>query len=379
MFPEYGGVRMDRRGFLKVGGAGLAGAVLLGPAVAVGGRAAARTKPSLDQLFDAAAERYGVPEELLKAMGYVNTMWEMPPPDATPYEPEDLHGRGDYGLMQLTENPAEDTLGRAADLTGLSEGEIKGKRAANVRAGAAVLSDLAGSKKPLDLNGWYEIVAEYGDGPLYANEVYTALQNGASRTISTGERVELSPQPEAETQAIPEPRIKADYGRARWFGNNGKNFSRRDRGSKIIDKIVIHVAQGTYSGTLDWFRHPKCQSSAHYTVAKKGAIGQSVREDDIAWHAGWWETNQHSIGIEHAGYIGNPAWFTRKMYHASARLTAYISKRYGVPLDRRHVISHAQVPGCSGPGGGISCHVDPGRHWNWERYMRLARRYKRRR
>lgn len=378
MFPEDGSARMDRRGFLRAGGAGLAGAVLLGPAVAVGGRAAARTRPSLEQVFGSAAEKYGVPEELLKAMGYVNTMWEMPPADATPYEPEDLHGRGDYGLMQLTENPSEDTLGRAADLTGLSEEEIKGKRAANVRAGAAVLSDLAGSGRPSDLNGWYEIVAEYGDGALYANEVYTALQDGASRTISTGERVELSPHPEAETEAIPEPRIKADYPRAKWYGNNGKNFSRRDRGAKIIDKIVIHVAQGTYSGTLNWFKHPKCRSSAHYTVSKKGAIGQSVREDDIAWHAGWWETNRRSIGIEHAGYIGNPAWFTRRMYRASARLSAYISKKYGVPLDRKHVIAHAQVPGCSGRGGGVSCHIDPGKHWDWERYMRLARRYKKR-
>ena len=52
------------------------------------------------------------------------------------------------------------------------------------------------------------------------------------------------------------------------------------------------------------------------------------------------------------------------MYDASAKLSAYLSKKYGIPLDRQHVIAHKQVPGCSGRGGGISCHMDPGKHWN---------------
>ena len=44
-------------------------------------------------------------------MGYVNTRGEMPPPEASDYVPGDIHDRGAYGgIMQLVQNPWEDTL-----------------------------------------------------------------------------------------------------------------------------------------------------------------------------------------------------------------------------------------------------------------------------
>jgi hypothetical protein len=123
---------MDRRDFLRLGGSGLAGTLLLGGASA---RVLAQTTTSLEGEFESAAARYMVPTELLVAMGYVNTLWEMPPPEASDYEPGDLHGRGTYGIMQLVQTPWDDTLGRAAHLTGLSEERLKTARAANVRGG----------------------------------------------------------------------------------------------------------------------------------------------------------------------------------------------------------------------------------------------------
>src|ERR687889_741013 len=68
----FGG--MDRREFLRLGGGGLGGAVLLGTA---GGRVFAQSGGSVEAEFEAAAEEHGVPRELLLAMGYVNTEWEM--------------------------------------------------------------------------------------------------------------------------------------------------------------------------------------------------------------------------------------------------------------------------------------------------------------
>ena len=377
--PQRGaGVRtMDRKAFLTLGGTGLAGAVLLGTTARRDGRALARARPSLAAEFEAAATEYGVPKELLLAVGYTNTLWEMPPPDATPYDPDDLHGRGAYGVMQLVRRPSKDTLGRAASLTGLAVEGLKADRAANVRGGAAVLSDMAGEDKPSSLDGWYDAVAEYGSGGLYANEVYKVLESGASATTSTGERLELDPQPGVQPRTIFRAQAAADYRGATWYGNNGRNYSNRDRGAAAIDMIVVHVAQGTYSGTLDWFRNPdNTGSSAHYTVSKYGAVGQSVRNEDIAWHAGWWKTNRRSIGIEHAGYVNDPSWFTSDMYNASAKLSAWLSRKYGVPVDRRHIIGHHEVPGCSGSGGGVSCHTDPGKHWDWDRYLRLVKNYR---
>ena len=375
--------KMDRRNFLRLGGAGLAGAVLLGTA---GGSVLAQATPSVRRDFEAAAEKYDVPVELLLAMGYVNTMWEMPAP--SPFDPEDLHGSGTYGILQLRRTPSEDTLGRAASLTGLPVEELKTDRASNILGGAAVLAKMAGENKPSDLNGWYEIVVEYEDSAGYANEVYEVLEDGTTKETSSGERVALSSHPEAETRSIPTSRDRGEAPGSTWYGNSGRNRTNMDRGPAKIDKIVIHVGQDDYWGILNWFKHPdNDRASAHYTVSKQGAIGQSVKEEDMAWHAGHLKTNRVSIGIEHAGYVKNgDDWFTEDMYRASARLTAYLSKRYKIPLDRKHVIAHHQVPGCSGLGGGISCHTDPsyvsnGRlvtYWRWGHYMDLVKRFRRR-
>jgi N-acetylmuramoyl-L-alanine amidase len=367
------GSGMDRRDFLRLGGAGLAGAVLLGGA---GGRAMGQAASSLRSEFESAANDSNVPVDLLLAMGFVNTLWEMPPPGASDYEEGDPEGRGAYGVMQLVQNPWRNTLGRAADLTALSAEKLKNGRAANVRGGAAVLSDIVGANKPQDLNGWQDAVAEYGDTDLYAAEVYETLKGGASLTISTGENVELAAHEEVEVPWVPAARSVNQYRPAAWRPAHDGNYTNANRKEAIVDLIVVHVAQGSYSGTVNWFQDRRASSSAHYVVSRKGRVAQCVRNEDIAWHAGWWKTNKKSIGIEHAGYIGNPRSFSGPMYRSSARLAAYLSRRFNIPVKHNHIIGHKQVPGCSGPGGGASCHTDPGRHWNWGRYLRMVKRYK---
>jgi hypothetical protein len=103
---------------------------------------------------------------------------------------------------------------------------------------------------------------------------------------------------------------------------------------------------------------------------------QLVPVKDVAWHAGnaWW--NLHSIGIEHEGWAGRGR-YTVAEYRASAQLAAYLAHRWGIPIDRQHIIGHAEVPNPSRPGhfGGISGHTDPGRYWNWRGYMWLVRFY----
>lgn len=336
---------------------------------------------SLEEEFDRASQEYGVPADLLKAMGYVNTRWEMPPPDASDYEEAEPRegepeARGNYGMMSLYKNPDRNTLGRAAELTGLPEEKLKTDRAANIRGGAALLADIQGEEKPDNINGWYDAIAEGWNGNLYANQVYEILQSGASEEVS-GEMVVLEANPDAEQKTTFSAQAAADYGGATWYGNNGSNYTNASRGAANIDKIVIHVAQGSWAGTLDWFRNPSNPgSSAHYTVSSRyGKIGQSVREEDIAWHAGWWDYNKRSIGIEHEGYVSNPDWFTENMYRSSARLTAHLAKKYNIAINRENIIGHHEVPGCSGSGGGAGCHTDPGTNWDWAKYIRLVKSY----
>lgn len=231
-----------------------------------------------------------------------------------------------------------------------------------------MLADIQGAEKFADINGWYDTVTEYGDGPLYANQVYESLKNGASAEISTGEQVELAAQPEAEPKTLFTAQASADYGRATWYGTNGNNYTAASRGPSQINKVVVHVTQGSFSSAINWFRDPRAQASAHYTVrSKDGFVGQSVREKNIAWHAGNWTYNKTSVGIEHEGYVGNSSWFTDAMYRSSAKLTAYLCKKYRIPIDRKHIIGHNQVPGAT--------HTDPGRYWNWKKYMSYVRSY----
>jgi hypothetical protein len=356
---------MKRSDFLRLGGAGLAGAVLLGTAGATGSRVLAHPGPSLEAEFRFAAAKYKVPKELLMAMGYVNTLWEMPPQEASDYVPGDLHGRGTYGIMQLVQTPWEDTLGRAAALTGLSRERLKTERAANVWGGAAVLADIVGKDKPSELDGWYEAVVEYGGGDLYAQEVFETLKSGASATISTGERLTLAPQDVEVPQLYTAQRGGADYRRAVWRPAHRGNYTQRNRGAAEIDYIVIHIAQGSYSGTISWFNNPRANVSAHYVVGRTGRVAQCVHNEDVAWHAGNWRYNKKSIGIEHAGYAGH-RW-TGRMYHSSARLSAYLSRRFNIPLNR-HIMGHRAVPGVA-----TRC---PGPFFDRGRYLRLVRRYK---
>ena len=330
------------------------------------GQVLARTRTSLKSEFESAAARHGVPKELLMAMGYVNTLWEMPPPEASDYVPGDLHGRGAYGIMQLVQTPWEDTLGEAAYLTGFSEESLKTVRAANVRGGAAVLADIVGSDKPSGLNGWYEAVAEYGGGDLYAQEVFETLKSGTSATITTGESLQLAPR-DVEVPQLYTAQHMANYWRATWRPAYRGNYTQANRGAPMIDFIVIHIAQGSYSGTINWFKDPRANVSAHYVVGRRGQIAQCVHNADIAWHAGNWRFNKKSIGIEHSGYANRPGWWTDRKYRSSAKLAAYLCRRFNIPPDRRHIRGHRSVPGVA-----TRC---PGPRFNKRRYLRLVRRY----
>jgi hypothetical protein len=193
---------MDRRDFLRLSSVGLAGAVLLATA-GVGDAPAQQPGSVLEAEFEEAAREYGVPKELLLAMGYVNTLWEMPPPDANVYEAGDLHGWGSYGIMALVQNPSSDTLGEASRLTGISEEMLKTDRRSNIRGGAALLAESQGTK-PNRLGDWfgavegpggngkvYEAVAGVGGGELYAEQTFDVLTSGASAWTANGELISL--------------------------------------------------------------------------------------------------------------------------------------------------------------------------------------------
>ncbi|GAA3797659.1 N-acetylmuramoyl-L-alanine amidase [Streptomyces chiangmaiensis] len=157
-----------------------------------------------------------------------------------------------------------------------------------------------------------------------------------------------------------------DHSSAVWMAADPANYTASARPlSYPLDRVIIHVTQANYTNALAIFMNPRKKVSAHYVVRSvDGHIAQCVREHDIAWHAGNWDYNTRSIGIEHEGWVDRPGYFTDALYEESARLTAEICRRYAIPTDRAHIIGHYEVPGTD--------HTDPGPDWDWTRYMRLV-------
>ncbi|MEV0626173.1 N-acetylmuramoyl-L-alanine amidase [Nonomuraea wenchangensis] len=327
---------------------------------------------SLTAAFAKAAAAYDVPRDLLVALGYAET--HLDGHDGKP------SASGGYGVMHLVSNPTNHSLEKAAELTGRSADELRADDAANVLGGAAVLrshADALGLDEAArkDAGRWYQAVAKYGNATspelarLYADAVYESLGLGIDiRGVKvkpqevTADRGEYAKARDLNAKADVGI-LSTDYGPAAWVAASSSNYTASSRPSSYaIDRVVIHVTQGSYAGTISWFQNASAQVSAHYVVkSSNGAITQMVREKDIAWHAGNWTYNTRSIGIEHEGYVSDASWFTDAMYRASAALTKAICDKYGIPKDRTHIIGHNQVPGAT--------HTDPGSYWNWTTYM----------
>jgi hypothetical protein len=149
-------------------------------------------------------------------------------------------------------------------------------------------------------------------------------------------------------------------GGAAWVAS--PNYS---SGRSSYEFVLIHTMQGSYAGTKSWFQNPSSDVSSHYIVrSSDGEVTQMVEHRNTAWHAQCY--NGRSIGIEHEGYVQDPArWYTDVMYRESAKLTAWIANRHGIPKNRTHIIGHYEVASACNTGG----HTDPGSGWNWTKYM----------
>jgi N-acetyl-anhydromuramyl-L-alanine amidase AmpD len=155
------------------------------------------------------------------------------------------------------------------------------------------------------------------------------------------------------------------------------NYTQATRPASAIRFVIIHVSEGSFLGTVSWLRDPKAHSSANFVVGRDGKVQELVPLHDIAWHSGNWAYNLRSVGIENVGFTDDPAGFTLPEYRATARLAAVIARRSLIPIDRRHIIGHYQVPDPNDPlqGGGIDNHTDPGKYWKWALFMNLVQRF----
>lgn len=160
-----------------------------------------------------------------------------------------------------------------------------------------------------------------------------------------------------------------------------------------VDLIVIHVTQnkelpGIAKGLADWISKPMApgkQVSWGYLVDSAGII-QSVKDNDIAWHAG--RVNGYSIGIEHVGMSQQTAeeWadaFSSAELDWSAKLVSKLCLCYNIPVQHvanediaskigRGICGHWDITEAFHIKGG---HTDPGPNFPWIGYMNNVARY----
>lgn len=114
----------------------------------------------------------------------------------------------------------------------------------------------------------------------------------------------------------------------------------------VIDAIVIHyTGANTLESTLDWFRRPESQVSAHYVVGRDGRVVQMVKDEDVAWHAGTsvlgtrTNVNNFSLGIELVGTADSG--FTATQMDALLELVRWLVVKYRVTPER--VVGHRDI------------------------------------
>lgn len=105
--------------------------------------------------------------------------------------------------------------------------------------------------------------------------------------------------------------------------------------------IVIHYTAtdaSAYNNALYFSRGGNWNSSAHYFIDGKGIIYQSVPENRGAWHAGNYNCNTQSIGIE---TVSSGQDFTESEISDLAWLVQKLMSKYNIP--ESHVIRHYDV------------------------------------
>ncbi len=132
------------------------------------------------------------------------------------------------------------------------------------------------------------------------------------------------------------------------------NWTSGRRGRRPLG-IVCHTTAGTFDGTCAWFANPSSEVSSHYLVGLDGALVQFVEEADTAQHAGRTRDptsglaaegnpNLVTIGVEFEDG-GDPEGVRRTdaQYRTGELLLGRIAARWGIPLDREHVVGHREL------------------------------------
>ena len=178
-----------------------------------------------------------------------------------------------------------------------------------------------------------------------------------------------------------------------WQPAHASNFSAAvsrpySGAARRIVAICYHTPEEAWDDhevTPAWFANPQANASTHYYADSDGDLYQMVRDADMAWaqgvrsrdavlpRPGWWRpeyisynTCMLSIEIEgRAAEIGQTFTPGSRQFESVAAWSAFVCRKYGVPIDREHHVGHSEL---------TRQKSDPGRDFPWAALLNRARK-----
>jgi len=356
---------------------------------------------NLDKAFASAYQKYpSLPKGLLESMAYSASRMENLMPVEENEEHHQPHRYGLFGLVKNGHGYFKNNLVTVCDYNKVGIAQFLENPKLQIECVASYLNFLIEKHKAnlFDLKSYKPVLEEFMEIPMLKDEINTYARNvyiydiayHAQKGFEIG-NIHLDPQPidmanifdKKTLELLQSPKINlnptaktvtTDYAPALWVAS--PNYS--SRGSSTISAVAIHTVQGSYAGCISWFQNTSANASAHYVIrSSDGQVTQMVLEANKAWHA--LSANPYTIGIEHEGYVTNPAWYTTAMYNSSAALVRDICDDYSIPKTSCYNgPSHSGVVTLSSsykikghqhyPS---QTHTDPGINWNWALYYNL--------
>jgi len=144
------------------------------------------------------------------------------------------------------------------------------------------------------------------------------------------------------------------------------NYSSR-RGWKP-DRIVMHVCEGTFKGSVSWLCNKESGASSHFVTGRNGERADIVPTEMSAWCNGTSNkpdnpfyygnstlafvrerqsnANWYSISIENEGYSYKDLYggLTEKQYQTVLQICKEVITKYpAIKIDREHIIGHYEI------------------------------------
>ncbi|MHC0443472.1 N-acetylmuramoyl-L-alanine amidase, partial [Flavobacterium sp. 3-210] len=332
---------------------------------------------TMTKYFAEASKEFGVPVEILMAVGQVQSNWAQV--SSSFY--------GSWGVMGLIESDYNNQIAVAAKLIKSTPEAIKTDAKTNIRAAAALLKSYQTNANPKSLEDWFNATRELTglkDEAMktsLAERFFKVVKEGSKTVTLWKEIIDIKGNvvtiPSSKTSksttakgSATEAVMAVDYPGA-LSRITACNYGVGRNGYGIDYYFVHYMATGTYEGAISYFNDCSrtTPTSAHYCIRNSdGQISQVVREADRSYSqgvSGYPQWNGAGVSTEHEVLATNLSmWDSQPMLNAAAALAIDVCDRNGVPKTRRVTNGNRGIYGHNDVNSGTDCPNLTTARWN---------------